>query len=74
MLGEGWIDVECRNLDMFGEGRIDFETIKWVRNFLANDTQNDSLFAGMLIVKNLQKHTQNDLQIISLSVFRVFLC
>ena len=37
MVGEGWIDFECQNLDMFGEGRIDFETIKWVGNFLAND-------------------------------------
>ena len=37
MLGESWIDVECQNLYVFGEGQIDFETIKWVGNF-ANDT------------------------------------
>ena len=45
MLGEGWIDVECQNLYVFGEGRKDFETIKWVGNF-ANDTYIDSLFHG----------------------------
>ena len=54
---------------MFGEGRIDFETIKWVGNFLANNAQKDPLSTGMLTVKKLQKHTQNDLQIISLSYF-----
>ena len=72
MFGEGWIDFECQNLDMFGEGRIDFETIKWVGNFLANDTQKDPLSTGMLTVETLQKHTQNDPQIISLSYFVCF--
>ena len=33
MLGEGWINVECQNLYVFGDGRIDFETIKWVDFF-----------------------------------------
>ena len=67
MLGEGWIDVECQNLYVFGEGRIDFETIKWVGNFLPTTLRMIPFSTGMLTVKNLQKHTQNDLQIISLS-------
>ena len=72
MLGEGWIDVECQNLYVFGEGRIDFETIKWVGNFLPTTLRMIPFSTGMLTVETLQKHTQNDLQIISLSYFVCF--
>ena len=72
MLGESWIDVECQNLYVFGEGRIDFETIKWVGNFLPTTLRMIPFSTGMLTVENLQKHTQNDPQIISLSYFVCF--
>ena len=72
MLGESWIDVGCQNLYVFGEGRKDFETIKWVGNFLPTTLRMIPFSKGMLTVETLQKHTQNDPQIISLSYFLCF--